>query len=336
MPSHHRIRCKWLKQALPHLRTSSSPTRDDYLGGYTLCVGISSSSIIVFLLHVTLLPASSTMASKVPAKSILKQPAAKKTPTITDEQKAQADKDRKNLKIALKHAYLIQHRKDVEATLLNSITELLDLPAASKHTRNEALTFISLVTAFQPSDYDSLIEERRTDSRCGYVLCSNPPRSKTIGSSVSWKLKQGMGDWCSDACAKKGLYVKAQLSEVPAWERVPEQNPDVRLHEEDQPVEDDATERRANRTARVDEWRQKVSNDEELARERGENATSLRPNQVMVDAIVEKQPKPFRHADLKFDVGHYSSIEGYQPRNMGKSKKLGVDSDDDEANDDDE
>ncbi|EME38373.1 hypothetical protein DOTSEDRAFT_75796 [Dothistroma septosporum NZE10] len=273
------------------------------------------------------------MSTKLPPKSILKAQRARKPPTATDEQTAKVDKDKRNLNIALKHAYLIQHQKDVEAAILDAITTLIDLPAASTFTREEGETYVRLLKPFQPSDFDSLIEERRIDERCGYGLCANRPRSQTMGNNAAWKLKKGMSDYCSDACAKKGLFLKAQLSEVPAWDRVPEQQPVIQLHADDQPVNTETATRRANRTARIDEWRKKVANDEELAMERGESANSMRPDQVMADMIVEKESKPFKQTTAQAAPGHFRSVEGYQTRRYGKKKQ---DKDSDEGDDDDD
>lgn len=283
------------------------------------------------------------MASKLPAKSILKQPSAKKkSADVTDQDRAQAEKDRTNLKIALHHAYRIQHQKDAEAQILASIEALLELPAAAAFTSREGLAFIQHVTAFQPSDFDSLVEERRIDGKCAYSLCSNPPRAKSMGRSAEWKLKKGMGDYCSNDCAKKNLFVKAQLSEVPVWERAPEQQPEIELHEDDRPPEDDATARRANRAARVDAWRKKVANGEDLAAERGETTASFRPNQVMADSIIEKRslgkaPKA-PDADVEeFLTGTGGSIEGFTPKKIGRdpfSKHQSHDSDEDDDDED--
>lgn len=275
------------------------------------------------------------MASKLPVKSILKPPAKKKAPTLTDEQKEKAETDRKNLNIALQHAYRIQAQKDIEARILDSLTLLIDFPAAPKCTPKEALTFVQLIKPFQPSDYDSLIEERTIDNHCGYTLCSNQPRSKTMGKAAEWKLKKGMADWCSDDCAKKGLYIKAQLSEVPAWERAREQQPEILLHEDDRIPEDDTAVRRAKRAARVDEWREKVANDEELAAERGEKTGGFRPKQVMADAVVEKRTTTKTPRAPDADVEEFltaGTIEGFQPRRIGKDifkPKAGHESDED-------
>lgn len=260
------------------------------------------------------------MATNVPARSILKQVSKGKASTVSDEQKEKTEKDRRNLQIALHHAYRIQNQKEVETAILDSITLLIDYPAAEKFTSKEAVKFIQLVKPFQPSDYDSLIEERRIDGKCAYALCANPPRSQTLGKSAEWKLKKGMGDWCSNSCAKKGLYVKAQLSEVPAWERSREQQPELLLHEDDRPPEEDTAIRRANRAARVDAWRQKVADEEDLAAERGEKPASFRPNQVMADMVVEKSARKVPRAPGA-DVEEFltsGSIEGFQPKRIGR------------------
>ncbi|EGP88209.1 uncharacterized protein MYCGRDRAFT_109300 [Zymoseptoria tritici IPO323] len=281
------------------------------------------------------------MASTTPLKSILRPqpPRKKKVPEVTEEQKAQIEKDKRNLDLALKHAHRIQYQKDVEATILNSTIALLDFPSSSTFTAREALAFTTLVKNFQPSDYDSLIEERRIDSKCGYVLCPQAPRAITLGASAAWKLKKGAGDWCSDHCAKKALYVRTQLSEVPAWERVPQQVPDIQLHADDAPPEDDPLVRRAKRAERVNEWRTKVADDEELAAERGEKTASFRPNQVMSEAVVEKKvtgraKAPEMEGDLFAMPG--GLIEGYAPRKVVAKSRIGGKAQADEYEDDEE
>jgi hypothetical protein len=253
----------------------------------------------------------------------LKQPTRpKKANGLSDEQKAKAEKDRRNLNIALHHAYKIQNRKEVEAHILDSITALLEFPATDCFTPTEALNFLQLVRNFQPSDFDDLVEERRIDGKCGYALCRQPPRCETMGRSSEWKLKKGMGDWCSDHCAKKGLFIKTQLSEVPAWDREREQQPDVQLHEDDQLPADQTAARRAKRAAAVDDWRKRVADQEELAVERGETSTSFRPNQVMTDGVVEKKVSkavPQAPDSNIEDILTGGAIEGFQPKLIGRA-----------------
>lgn len=275
---------------------------------------------------------------KLPAKRILKQP-TKKTAKVTDEQQAQVQKDRQNLNLALQHANRIQGQKDAEAQILEAITKLLDFPQSSPFSARDVVAYISLVAAFQPSDFNSLIEERRIDEKCGYALCSNQPRSLTLGASAAWKLKDGAADFCSTACAKKAMYVKAQLSEVPVWERASDHHVSIQIHPDDRPTEDEPVIRRADRTARVDQWRNKIADMEELAMERGEKTTSFRPDQVMTENVVEKQPKIYRRPvfDLDLALGH-DAIEGYHPKPMPKNrnKSRRVEEDDDDDDDDDD
>jgi RNA polymerase II-associated protein 2 len=168
------------------------------------------------------------MATPQTPKSILKKTSYPATTST------KADRDRE---LALYHARLIQQRKDIEHEILISTETLIDYPLAtapydaSNPSSADAKTFKDLLRPFQPSDYDALIVERNINGRCGYTLCPNPPRRDTGGGK--WRLigKNGKGKdfrvvdkkelekWCSEACAKRALYVRVQLSETAAWER---------------------------------------------------------------------------------------------------------------------
>lgn len=263
-------------------------------------------------------------------KSILKQQPTQPKPT--DEDEAKAEKDRHNLNLALQHAYLIQHQKDVEAQILGAVETLIDLPSSPTFTAEEAKIFTTLVRQFQPSDLDALAEERRIDGRCGYALCSNAPRSSKLGENASWKLSKGASDFCSAACTRKSLYVKTQLSEVPAWERDPTRTVAIKLHEDDRPVEDSTP------VARISAAKQQVANDHaDLALERGEKTASLRPKQVMTDRIVEKRTvthKPL--SSLNSTTVSHIAIEGYEPRQRTTSSGRRAESDDTDEDNDDE
>jgi hypothetical protein len=137
----------------------------------------------------------------------------------------------------LYHARLIQKRKDVELEVLISTETLIDYPLATSPydagspSPADAKTFKDLLRPFQPSDYDALIVERNINERCGYTLCANPPRKDNGGGKYRMVGKHGKGKdfrvvekkelekWCSEACAKRALYVRVQLSETAAWER---------------------------------------------------------------------------------------------------------------------
>lgn len=250
----------------------------------------------------------------MPARSILKQRSTEPKPTLSDEQKAQAERDRRNLDIALHHANKIQAQQDFEALILSNIETLLELPSGSAFTSAETSNFVSLIAPFQPSDFDSLVEERRIDGKCGYVLCANQPRSVTLGTSAAWKLKgQGAGDYCSNDCFRKALYVKTQLSEVPAWERAPGQQPHIVLRGDDRSSID------ATKLETARNRQDREANNRELALERGEQAASFRPNQVMADSIVEKANVSHKSPTLGDGTGSsYASIEGYVPMQTRK------------------
>jgi len=272
------------------------------------------------------------MATNKPKKSILKQPKTPVTATPTpneandEELKASAEaaaQKKRHLDIAIKHALLIEHQRKTSDQVLKHIELLLDFPTSSSTpTSTDATNFLRLVEIFQPSNFDELVEERRIDARCAYPLCANEPRGLRLKDSETWKLKKGAGDWCSDACARKGLFVKAQLGEVPAWERVPGQQAPIVLHEDDRHLvqgadgEEDGGDVKAKQQQQQQQHvQQRVAERTELAMERGEKVASVRPDQVMTDFIVEKT-LPVRSAQTatKVEFASATAIEGYEPK----------------------
>lgn len=168
------------------------------------------------------------MATAKQPKSILKKASYPAT--------TQSKEDREHA-IALYHANLIQQRKDIELNILLSTETLIDYPLAkspydaSNPSPADAREFKQLLRPFQPTDYDELIQERNINEKCGYTLCPRP-RVKdgsggkyrligTNGKAKDFKVvqKEELEKWCSEACAKRALYVRVQLSESPAWER---------------------------------------------------------------------------------------------------------------------
>ncbi|XWX01104.1 hypothetical protein V2A60_009129 [Cordyceps javanica] len=142
--------------------------------------------------------------------------------------------------IAIQHAKVLQHRKDLEAEILDSLILLSEYPLqrgpsldASRPAASDAAGFRTHVRLFQPSDYDDLIEERHVNGLCGYTLCPRPHRD--TGPGGEWRItgaghivkRRDLERWCSQACARRALYVKVQLSEAAAWERAG--IPDIRI-----------------------------------------------------------------------------------------------------------
>lgn len=152
----------------------------------------------------------------------------------------------RNMELALQHAYLIQHRKDVEAQVLTATESLLDFPTSSScsvaaPSPTDSTSVKQLLKPFQPSDYDSLIEERNIDGKCGYVLCPLPHQSENTkakyrmvhGSKVLKVIETAkLQKWCSDDCAQRAMYIRVQLSEEPAWTRTEFTGLDIELYGE--------------------------------------------------------------------------------------------------------
>ena len=92
---------------------------------------------------------------------------------------------------------------------------LMDFPSSAttdskRPAPADAVQFQQLIIPFQPSDYDSLIEERNIAGQCGYALCPRPKRKMRSGAKkhfidtdkgveiVDTKLLEV---WCSDSCS---------------------------------------------------------------------------------------------------------------------------------------
>jgi hypothetical protein len=213
-------------------------------------------------------------------KSILKK--------SVSEAGAAARSEKEAREIALAHAKLIQHRKQLEADILDSLVLLSEYPlvrtpphSAANPAPSDVSGFKTHVRLFQPSDYDDLIEERNVNELCGYTLCAKPRRR--VGTGGEWKLT-GSGDivkrkdiekWCSPACAKRALFVKVQLNETAAWERAGIPDIQIELLNEDKSTETDA-DRAARQLAelKIDEQRQAAEDAKALALERGERGVS--------------------------------------------------------------
>ena len=135
--------------------------------------------------------------------------------------------------IALYHAHIIQNQKNLELAILESVELLLDFPTtnnpASRPSDTDVTEFKKNLVHFQPSDYDDLIEERNIVHKCGYPLC--PLQNKLQPTKAKFRvLDKGrrivetkqLERFCSDECARRGLWIRVQLNEEPSWLRVGE------------------------------------------------------------------------------------------------------------------
>lgn len=158
----------------------------------------------------------------------------KSTPRPRTAGQQMLSRTERNRETALYHANLVQERKIVQAEILESIETLLEFPRSSPSdaahpAESDTIEVKKLLRTFQPSDYDSLVEERTIDNKCGYVLCPRPHRLELTnakyrilqGRSHSLKIvkKQELERWCSEECGKRALHIRVQLDEDPAWAR---------------------------------------------------------------------------------------------------------------------
>jgi hypothetical protein len=293
------------------------------------------------------------MASEKQPKSILKKAVYPATTT-----KTKAERDRET---ALYHANLIQQRKEVELQILFSIETLIDLPLAtspynaSNPCPSDASSFKEHIRLFRPSDYDDLIIERNVNERCGYTLCSNTRLKEEgvgkyrliykTGRAKDFKVveKSELEKWCSEACAKRALYVKVQLSESPAWERgAIESGIKIDLLDEPKSAEDTALAGMQDLSIVDHGLEGKEKGTANLALERGDKVFSARTGLVDVRIQEKDVTKPveapsFQESDLsdRLDTMHLT-LEGHTPsfsmqKQLGRERQNGVGGVEDEA-----
>lgn len=229
--------------------------------------------------------------------------------------------------IALHHAYILEHRKKLEAQILQSVITLSEYPlvrsldhSATNPAPSDVADFKHHVRLFQPSDYDDLTVERNANDLCGYVLCSKPKKKATRGGA--WKLvgagskdfdivnRKEHEQWCSDFCARHALYVKVQLNETAAWERVGAPDIDIEI------LQDGAKPEPKSETQKQ-EMRSQTKAAEDaaaLAMERGDGESgpllevTLRPKEIT------RPPTDMDPDAPEYEEGAHLKLEGYQPK----------------------
>ncbi|KAG5978715.1 hypothetical protein E4U55_006029 [Claviceps digitariae] len=261
-------------------------------------------------------------AKQTQLKSILKN-------TVVESGRRSASDARE---IAIAHAQLLQHRKDLETEILDSLVLLSEYPldrspanSATNPAASDVSGFKTHIRLFQPSDYDDLIEERNVNELCGYVLCPKPRRKVPGGGK--WKLtasgdivkRKDHEQWCSAACAKRALFVKVQLNETAAWERAGIPDIQIDLLDEDRSMESEADRMaRAVHNLKLDEQRQAAQDAETLALERGDRGVGSSNNnnnaskvKVVLKEKDTKAPKPLDDVSERSDDTHLL-IDGYK------------------------
>ncbi|GFP57469.1 hypothetical protein ACSS6W_010226 [Trichoderma asperelloides] len=238
--------------------------------------------------------------------------------------------------VAIRHATLLEHRKQLESQILDSLILLSEYPLvrdaqfnASNPATTDIADFKANVRLFQPSDYDDLIEERNVNELCGYTLCAKPRRQ--TGSGGEWKItssgeivkRKELEKWCSQQCARRALFVKVQLNETAAWERAG--IPDIQIDLLD---EDRSTETEADRTARklgelkLEDQRQAARDSAALAMERGDNKIGPSVNKVKVTLKEKdvKAPSEFAPPTEAGNSEDHLLVDGYKAKIPEKKK----------------
>ena len=260
----------------------------------------------------------------------------KRTPRPRTAGEQTLSRAERNRETALYHANLIQERKNVEAEILESTETLLESPRfstsdAAHPAESDVIEVKKLLRTFQPSDYDSLVEERIIDHKCGYVLCPRPHRLELTnakyrilqgkshgGPSLKVVERQELERWCSEECGKRAMHVRVQLDEEPAWARSAGSGGFTLL-------EEDISKQRLGAEGHSGEelWNRNVDYEKErlitslkaLADERGDRGIHAGPSRLIKLAIREKertrdvQDKP--RDPTQSSLG--GSIEGYTP-----------------------
>ncbi|KAI9704883.1 MAG: hypothetical protein M1836_006663 [Candelina mexicana] len=252
-----------------------------------------------------------------------------------------------NTDSALLQATLLQQRQEFELQILDATETLIDFPSLQSadpaHPDSaEATLFKTLLTLFQPADYDSLIHERNINGKCGYALC---PRTRQMENTrAKFRILRGKGNpedfqviprahleqWCSEECAKRALYLKVQLDEQPAWMRVSPHDVKLVLLNELKIVSRTDTPRgvlpsnlkeNTNIPDEEENREQRAMNAQHhLALERGDR----RDSPGLVEVTLRENPKPLARqagiesmlSQLRVSGTSSSSIEGYTPKDV--------------------
>lgn len=251
-------------------------------------------------------------------KGILKKPPPPKT----------AAQDARE--VAIQHARFLQHRKDLEAEILDSVILLSEFPLvrdapynAANPAPSDTASFKMHIRLFQPSDYDDLIVERNVNELCGYTLCGKPKKHAAAGGK--WKLttagdiikREDYEKWCSQKCARRAMYVKVQLNETAAWERagIPDIHIDLLEEEETQTEADIAAKRLAD--LRLEDQRKEAADAAALATERGQKSV-LYAHKKLEIRLKEKTPTAPSPDAMSIDEakgsGDHMVVEGYTPK----------------------
>ncbi|KAL2176764.1 Rtr1/RPAP2 family-domain-containing protein [Thermothelomyces heterothallicus CBS 202.75] len=234
-----------------------------------------------------------------------------------------------------------------------------DRAASSPHPGDVA-ELLPLLADFTPQEYLDLIEERNCLGRCGYALCARPRRTHDGPYKINTRVgsvarTEDLNKWCSDACAKRALYIKVQLDN-PSYVRNDQGRMVVKLDLRDEGAgggggggggggrssaaasprgkeEDRDQLAQAMAQLEIDRHKQAKKDATALAGERGDATDGLLAGMTRVDVTISERVVDGPHEAPSSVEGTESMIEGYKPKNgtdTGKKPGEGADSDDDD------
>ncbi|KAI0161626.1 hypothetical protein GGR52DRAFT_131730 [Hypoxylon sp. FL1284] len=260
--------------------------------------------------------------------------------------------------VAIQQALVIHQQQALEDEIQESVLALSYFPLARKPAdeqgggsetccydaaspaASDADAFRAHVRAFQPGDYEDMVEERNTRGLCGYALCGRP--RLRLGRGGAYKLvgygradfgivpRKELERWCSRACARRAMYVKVQLAETPAWERAA--MPSFRLELLDEPSApetageggDDAAARLAReiQNLQIDRERKATQDAAALAFERGDVKDIQSTRLVDVDITEKSSPMVVREPSPSKDNEAHLIVDGYKTKFDSRSETV--------------
>ena len=225
--------------------------------------------------------------------------------------------------IATQHAHMLENRKQLEAQILESVITLSEYPLvrspdhpATNPAPSDAADFKKHVRLLQPSDYDDLTAERNANDLCGYALCPKPKKKATPGGA--WRISRSAGivgkkeheAWCSESCARHALYVRVQLSETAAWERVGVPDLDIEIFEDSAKSGGATDARKKERQGQI-----KAAEDAAaLALERGDSETGPLVTVTLRPKETTKPPAAMDPDAPEYQEGAHLMLEGYRTK----------------------
>lgn len=264
---------------------------------------------------------------------IMTRPILKKDTNLTPNNKSSSTRSQEDRirDTALYHANLLQERKDAEILILASIETLLTYPRIpcsdpAHPSPPDAEHARKLLKSFQLADYDSLIEERNINRKCGYVLCPRPHRRENTNAKyrilrdnthLRFVERQVLERWCSDDCGRRALYVRVQLNDEPVWTRTTGTDSEVCFLDEgndNSELVEGFTKLRVDAETVDGAFLADMNN---LSIERGsaniQSRSTDSANMEIREKMISEFP-PERKPDLSMSYVLPNSIEGYTPK----------------------